>query len=96
MSIVKGAGNVISRLRQLPDTHKKIILIGCLAFFAVLIGFFEVKSTQYHIGKINESVKTIEFPKIEINAPDFALPDIDLTAVASENIEQIFQTEAIQ
>lgn len=57
----------IIKLQGLPDNKKKIILWTIVAFLALGMGFLWFKISIARLAKIEESMKKIDIPSIEIN-----------------------------
>lgn len=54
----------IKKLQALSETKKKIILVVIVGIFAVVLGFFWIKSAAYNISRISDSLKSIALPNV--------------------------------
>lgn len=80
--------NFIVKLQNLSDKKKKIILFSIIAISAIILLFFNIKSTGNSISKIGESVKTIDFPTIDFSEPNSNFQNNELNSgVEMSNIE---------
>ncbi|MEK7664183.1 MAG: hypothetical protein AAB340_01955 [Patescibacteria group bacterium] len=61
--------NLVEKLQQLPEIQKKIIFFTVMTVFVIFMVFFELILTKNNIASINQSLKSLTFP--EINIPDF-------------------------
>jgi hypothetical protein len=68
----------ITKLQNLPEQKKKIILWVIVGIVAIVMGYFWSKSAAVNFSKIGQELQKIELPKIE--TPEF--PEINL-----ENIQ---------
>lgn len=66
----------IKKLRALPETQKKVIFFTIMIISALIMGFFAVKSTKNSFTEIGESIKSTDFPKIEITDGRENLPGV--------------------
>ena len=57
----------ITKLQNLPDKHKKIILWAIVALLALGMGFLWFKISIARLAKIEESMKKIDIPSINSN-----------------------------
>ena len=60
--------NYLEKLRALPDKQKKIILWTIVIILALGFGFFWIKTTISRFAKIEESIKKIDIPLINISS----------------------------
>jgi len=72
----------ITKLQNLPDNQKKIVLWTIVGILAVIMGFFWVRGAISNFSKMGESLGNIEFPQIETSdmpqMPDLsALQNLD-------------------
>lgn len=56
----------IEKLRTLPDKQKKIILWTIVVILALGLGFLWFKTTVTRFAKIEEAVKKIDIPSIDL------------------------------
>ena len=80
MQILEKVKKYLDKLRELPDDKKKIILWVSVAIVALIMMPFIVYKIKNGFSQMGESVKNIEFPKIE--TPNF--PEIDLDKLKDE------------
>lgn len=64
--ILEKIRNFILKLQNLPDAKKKIILVTAVVLFAVIMGFFWIKSAAYDISRLGNSLKSVDLPKIDM------------------------------
>lgn len=55
----------ILKLQNLPERKKKIIFFTVMLFIASIMVFFAVISTKYSILRMDESLRTIDFSRVE-------------------------------
>lgn len=55
----------ITKLQNLPDNKKKIILWVIVGVLIVIMGFFWIRSAGERLNKMSESIGQINLPKIE-------------------------------
>ncbi len=72
----------ITKLQNLPDSKKKIILWSVVATLAVIMGFFWVRGAMNNLSKIGESVGQIKFPEIQTPATDI----LQTVSPSNENV----------
>lgn len=70
----------INKLQNLPEKQKKIILWSIVAVLGLILGFIWFKMAIIRFAKIEESMKKIELPGIEI-------PNIQPTKMTVEEIK---------
>ena len=88
--------NYVLKLQSLPEDKKKIIFFAIMIVSFLIVGFFGVISTKKNISKIGESVKSINFPKIDLsgNSGETLTNDIDFNSIisnVSESNQNVFQ-----
>ena len=60
--------NFITKLQGLPDKQKKIVLWTIVVILTLVMGFFWFKATISRFAKIEESIKKIDIPSINISS----------------------------
>jgi len=74
----------ITKLQNLPDNRKKIVLWTIVGILAVAMGYFWVKGAINSFNKIGESVSQIKLPDIQTPAMD----TLQTTSPTNENLIQ--------
>lgn len=63
--------NFIIKLRSLPEVQRKFIFFTIMAIIIMIAIFLGTMLTKKNIAQIGESLKSLNFPKMEISKPDF-------------------------
>jgi hypothetical protein len=67
----------IKKLQSLSELKKQIILWTVVGVFAIILGFFWVKSSIDNVRKIQQSLTSLNLPKIDLQADgNNAIPNI--------------------
>jgi len=82
------AKNFLTKLQNLPEHQKKIILWTIVAVLGVAMGYFWLTSTINSLSKIGESVKSIKMPNLELSGTDL----LSTTTPSNENLSAANQT----
>ncbi|MGA2417904.1 MAG: hypothetical protein ABSF55_01525 [Candidatus Staskawiczbacteria bacterium] len=56
----------LTKLQNLSDTKKKIVLWTIVAILAIGMGYFWVRGTINNLSKVGQSVKSINLPAINL------------------------------
>ena len=81
----------IKKLQGLPDQKKKIVIIGAVIFFSLILGVFWVKSTGKNLVKMGESLKSMDFSGIDVTGK---LPSVNniTNSPEAKNISDVLTT----
>jgi hypothetical protein len=66
MKIKEKAKNFLTKLQNLPDHQKKVILWTAVAVLAAILGYFWVMGALNSLDKIGKNVGQIKFPEIQM------------------------------
>jgi hypothetical protein len=69
MNIAEKNRIFLTKLRNLSEKKKKIILWTIIIILGLTMGFFWTRGVMRNLSKIGESAKSIKFPSIDINMP---------------------------
>lgn len=64
----------LTKLQNLPEKQKKIILWMIIVVLALAMGFFWLKTTAYRLSKFGEDVKKVDLPPLEMQ--NIYLPEL--------------------
>jgi hypothetical protein len=73
----------LTKLQNLPEQNKKIILWSVVVILAIIMGIFWIKGAINNLSKIGESVNQIQFPQIE--TPD--IPSMTIPATETQTVK---------
>lgn len=63
----------LEKLRQLPEMHRKAILIGIVAIVAIGLGYFLLKDLESRVVTEGKLLQSQKFPGIDVNVPSLNL-----------------------
>ena len=99
MKTVEKIKNFISELQKLSEEKKKIIFFTVVIASALILGFFGVISTKNNMAKISKSLKSINFPRVDMYDANLHVPDIrideieNMLSAISGGDQEIFQNQ---
>lgn len=71
----------VKNLQALPENKKKLILVLVVAIVGLILLFFAIQSTRNGITKIGNSLKTVNLPKVDLQAGVKETPKIGFAAI---------------
>jgi len=74
MNILEKSRNFLTKLQGLPEDVKKLILWTIVTILAIIMGYFWIQEVRNSTAKMEESVKSINLPTVDLPA----LPSTDI------------------
>jgi len=70
---------ILTKLRNLPDNKKKVVLWTIVVGLAVIMGFFWIMSSIDRLSKLGQATQEIRFPTIDTSK----IPSLDILQTVS-------------
>ncbi len=74
MDFAEKIKNFLTKLQNLPENKKKIVLWTIVSVLALIMGFFWIKGAMDGLSKMGQSISNVQIP--QINVPNIGGPNV--------------------